>query len=251
MIDNKKLFKNKVAVITGAGSGIGFDTAKILHEKGAKVVLVGKSNKVKKNSLRINKQLNNIEFYSVDLSKENKVKTLFSTIYKKNKKIDILINSAGLTGGEKIENISYNKWNLIHENNGTITFLCCKHVLPYMKKKKYGKILNISSIAGRFRGLTSGVHYAYSKSGIIGFTRQLAYEASPFRININCLCPSHTLTPMVRSLVSISKEKKMVKKFPFKRFANVEEQSSVAAFLVSDYASYMSGAIIDNNGAQF
>ena len=68
-------------------------------------------------------------------------------------------------------------------NNGTITFLCCKYASIFMKKRKYGKILNISSIAGRFRGLTSGTHYAYAKSGVIGLTRQLAYELSNFKIN--------------------------------------------------------------------
>ena len=251
MIENKKIFKNKVAVITGAGSGIGFDAARILHEKGAKVILVGKSNKVKSKSLILDRKLNNLEYYRLDLTKENNVKKMFSKIYKKNKRIDILINSAGVTGGDRIEKISYKKWQSIHQNNGTSTFLCSKYAINYMRKKKYGKILNISSIAGRFRGLTSGTHYAYSKSGVIGFTRQLAYEVSKYKINVNCLCPSHTLTPMVRSLVSLSKEKKMIKKFPFKRFAKVEEQSSVAVFLVSDYASYMSGAIIDNNGAQF
>ena len=251
MIDNKKLFKDKVAVITGAGSGIGFDSARILYEKGAKVILVGKTLKVKKKALSLNKNLEQVEYYAVDLTKEPNVKKLFKKIYFKYKKIDILINSAGLTGGGLISEIDYKKWSLIHQNNGTITFLCNKYASYYMKKRKYGKILNVSSIAGRFRGLTSGTHYAYSKSGVIGFTRQLAYELSSYKINVNCLCPSHTLTPMVRSLVSKSKEKTMVKKFPFKRFSKVEEQSSVAVFLVSDYSSYMSGAIIDNNGAQF
>lgn len=251
MIENDKIFIDKVAVITGAGSGIGYDIAKILYQKGAKVIMVGKSNKVKTKAIELDNSLKRIEYYSIDLTIEQKVRHLFKNIFKKNKKIDILVNSAGLTGGGSIKSVSYNKWQEIHNNNGTSTFLCSKHVLPYMKKKTYGKILNISSIAGRFRGLTSGTHYAYTKSGVIGFTRQLAYEVAKFKINVNCLCPSHTLTPMVRTLVSQSKEKKMIKNFPFKRFATVNEQSSVAVFLVSDFASYMSGAIIDNNGAQF
>ena len=251
MIDNQKLFKGKVAVITGAGSGIGFDSARILHKKGAKVILIGKTLKVKKRALSLDKDLKQAKYYAADLTKEQNVKKLFKKIYSQNKKIDILINSAGLTGGGLLSEINYKKWDLIHQNNGTITFLSNKYASIYMKKQKYGKILNISSIAGRFRGLTSGTHYAYAKSGVIGFTRQLAYELSKYKINVNCLCPSHTLTPMVRSLVSKSKEKNMIKKFPFKRFAKVEEQSSVAVFLVSDYASYMSGAVIDNNGAQF
>jgi len=251
MIDNNELFNNKIAIITGAGSGIGFDAARILHQKGATVILIGKTLKVKKKAISLDNKLKKVEFYSVDLTKEKDVKNIFRKIYLKHKKIDILINSAGLTGGDLIKNINFKKWDQIHQNNGTITFLCCKYASIYMKNKNYGKILNISSIAGRFRGLTSGTHYAYTKAGIIGFTRQLAFEVAKYKINVNCLCPSHTLTPMVRTLVSKATEKKMIKKFPFKRFSSVEEQSSVAAFLVSDYSSYMSGAIIDNNGAQF
>ena len=251
MIENNELFNNKIAIITGAGSGIGFDAARILHQKGATVILIGKTLKVKKKAISLDNKLKKVEFYSVDLTKEKDVKNIFRKIYLKHKKIDILINSAGLTGGDLIKNINFKKWDQIHQNNGTITFLCCKYASIYMKNKNYGKILNISSIAGRFRGLTSGTHYAYTKAGIIGFTRQLAFEVAKYKINVNCLCPSHTLTPMVRTLVSKATEKKMIKKFPFKRFSSVEEQSSVATFLVSDYSSYMSGAIIDNNGAQF
>tara|TARA_Y100000816_G_scaffold292072_1_gene285687 strand:+ start:887 stop:1642 length:756 start_codon:yes stop_codon:yes gene_type:complete len=251
MIDNKRIFKNKVAVITGAGSGIGFDTARLLFEKGAKVILLGKSLKVKSKAILLDKNFKDVTFFAGDLSKEKVVKNIFNKIVKKFKKIDILVNSAGKTGGEKIENINQKRWEDIHKNNGTVSFLCCKYAAKFMKKKKYGKILNISSIAGRFRGITSGSHYAYTKSGVIGFTRQLAYELSKYKINVNCLCPSHTLTPMVRSLVSKKKEAKIIKNFPFKRFSKIEEQSSVAVFLVSDFSSYMSGAIIDNNGAQF
>ena len=251
MIEGKNLFNKKIAIITGGGSGIGFDIAKTLHTKGAIVILVGKSNKVKKKALLLDKSLKTSRYYQINLTNEVKIKKMFNEIYNKYRKIDILINSAGLTGGEHLESITFQKWDNIHQNNGTITFLTCKNVVKYMKKKRYGKILNISSIAGRFRGLTSGSHYAYTKSGIIGFTRQLAFELAKWKININCLCPSHTLTPMVRSLVSKSKESKLIKSFPFKRFSNVEEQSSVAVFLVSDYSSYMSGAIIDNNGAQY
>ena len=247
----KYKFNNKVAVVTGAGSGIGYDVARILYNSGAKVILLGRSKNVKDKARLLNKSFERIEYYILDLSKDEKVKKIFKKIYQKNKKIDILINSAGVTGGGKIETIKYSEWDNIHRNNGSSTFLTCKHVIPYMKKRKHGKILNISSIAGRFRGLTSGTHYAYTKSGIIGFTRQLAFELSSYKINVNCLCPSHTITPMVRSLVSKKKEKKMTKNFPFGRFSSVEEQSNVAAFLVSDASSYMSGAIIDNNGAQF
>ena len=102
----KYKFNNKVAVVTGAGSGIGYDVARILYNSGAKVILLGRSKNVKDKARLLNKSFERIEYYILDLSKDEKVKKIFKKIYQKNKKIDILINSAGVTGGGKIETIN-------------------------------------------------------------------------------------------------------------------------------------------------
>ena len=248
-INNKNEFLNKVAIITGGSSGIGLETAKSLYTKGANIVLVGKSKKVftlykhfkKKNFLPI----------STDITDEDNVKYLVSETIKKFKKIDILVNSAGLTGPGNIETTTIEEWENVHKNNGTSTFLCCKYVIPYMKKKKYGKIVNVSSIAGRFRGRTSGLHYAYSKSGLLGFTRQLAAEVAPWQINVNCFCPSQTMTKMLKSLITPKIEKELKRTIPLRRIAMPKEQASVIEFLISEKSSYIAGALIDSNGAQF
>jgi len=248
MSDN---FLNRVAIVTGAGSGIGEATAKMLYQKGANVVLIGRSNKVEKVKNNINDERNGLLSIQCDLTIESEVESMVEKTIEKFNKVDVLVNSAGVTGPGNIDNTSLEDWDYIHQNNGTSTFLCCKHVIPHMKKKKYGKILNISSIAGRFRGMTSGLHYAYTKSGLLGFTRQLGAEVAPWQINVNCLCPSQTKTQMLMDLINPDIEKKLNEIIPLKRIATPNEQARVICFLVSDEASYIAGAIIDSNGAQF
>jgi len=249
-IKNNKEFYNKVAIITGSSSGIGLELAKNLYKKGAKIVLVGRSNRVHKISNYF-KNKSKILAFSIDLTIEENVKYLVNQTIKKFKKIDILVNSAGITGPGNIDNTTLSSWENIHKNNGTSTFLCCKHVIFHMKKKKYGKIVNVSSIAGRFRGRTSGLHYAYSKSGILGFTRQLGAEVAPWQINVNCFCPSQTMTKMLRDLITPKIEKELKRTIPLRRIALPKEQAAVIEFLVSDKASYIAGALIDSNGGQF
>ena len=242
-------FKNQVAIVTGAGSGIGKEVCKKLSELGASIVMVGRSNKVKNLEKIINKK--NIVSYKCDLTDEIAVAKLYKFSIKKFKKVDILINSAGITSSGKIDQISVKEWRRIDDNNGLNTFLCCKYFSKIMKKKRRGKIVNVSSIAGRFRGRTSGLHYAYAKSGIIGFTRQLGAELAKWNINVNCFCPSQTMTEMLKSLINSKIKKELEQTIPLKRIATPQEQADVILFLASDMSKYMAGAIIDSNGGQF
>ena len=242
-------FKNKVSVITGAGSGIGKEVSIKLSDLGSTVILVGRSKKVKQLEKKINK--NNAASFICDLSNEKSVKELYETVIKKYKKVDILINSAGVTAPGNIDNTTAQEWQMINDNNGLNTFLCCKYFSKSMKKIKKGKIVNVSSIAGRFRGRTSGLHYAYAKSGLIGFTRQLGAELAKWNINVNCFCPSQTMTDMLRSLITPEIKKELERTIPIKRIATPQEQADVILFLVSEMSNYVAGAAIDSNGGQF
>ena len=115
---------------------------------------------------------------------------------------------------------------------------------------KNSKIVNVSSIAGRSKSLVSGVHYTSSKAGIIGMTRQLAQELGPIGININCVCPSQTLTPMLERSMSKEQLCELEKRIPLRRLAAIEDIVEPILFLCSDKSSYIHGACIDINGGQ-
>jgi NAD(P)-dependent dehydrogenase (short-subunit alcohol dehydrogenase family) len=120
-----------------------------------------------------------------------------------------------------------------------------------MKKKNFGRIVNISSIAGRHKSVVSGVHYTASKYGIIGLTKQLANETSKYNILVNCVCPSQTKTEMLEESMTLEEIKKLEKNIPIGRISSVREQAIPVLFLCSEGASYITGATIDINGGQF
>ena len=113
-----------------------------------------------------------------------------------------------------------------------------------------GKIVNVSSIAGRHRSLVSGVHYTSSKAGIIGLTKQIAYEVGGRNINVNAVCPSQTLTDMLKQSMTEEQQKELSESIPLKRIATVEEQVNPIMFLCSEEASYITGTTLDVNGGQ-
>ena len=253
-----KSIKNKVAIVTGAGSGIGLEVCKILFKNGAKVIMISKSDSSMKAFKKIKSQNKGIigDAFSVDCTNEEEFSKVIINTYKKYKKIDILVNSAGKTSFGTLESTTLDDWNDIHDNNGTLTFLACKHVVPYMKKRKYGKIVNVSSIAGRFRGITSGLSYAYTKAGLLAFTKQLAFQIGKYNINVNAFCPSQTMTPMLKDLINktespIKTKKNIISKIPLGRIATSKEQANVIIYLVSENSSYITGSFIDSNGGLY
>lgn len=244
-------FSGKTAIITGAGSGIGEAVVTLFFERGASVVIAGRDEKVDAVAKKLDPSGKRVLPVKLDLAEEAEVKAMVKNTIKKFGQIDILVNSAGTTDGGKINDITVERWEKVNRDNGLSAFLCCKHVIAEMKKRKYGKIVNISSIAGRFRGMTSGIHYAYAKSGLLAFTRQLGAEVAPFGINVNVLAPSQTMTPMLRSLINDDIEKQLNQKIPLGYIAKPEQQAEVILFLCSDASNYMVGATVDVNGGQF
>jgi len=244
--------KNKVALITGGSRGIGKAIAERFIQEGAKVIIC---NRTKEKVQAAVQKLKNFgkEIYGEvgDLSVEQNVERIFEKANEKFGGINILVNAAGVCKAAKFEEISLADWHYVVDNNLTMTFLTCKHVLKYMKEKKYGKIINVSSIAGRFRSKLAGAHYSSSKAAIITLTRQLAAEVGKYNINVNVVCPGQTRTAMLEQFLNDDVEKSLKESIPLGYVALPEQQAEVILFLASEQANYVTGAAIDVNGGQF
>ncbi len=242
--------KGKVVIVTGASKGIGEATAQKFAENGATTYFVSRSGSEKKVSELKEKGLDAYSF-KCDCADEAAVKSLVEAVVKRHSKIDVLVNDAGVVSGNKIEDITIRQWNEVVTNNLTTMFVMSKFVLPIMKQKRYGKIINISSIAGRYRSLLAGIDYVSSKAGVIGFTRQLSFEAAPFNINVNCVAPAQTDTEMLWSVLPKDSKKDFVKNIPIGRIAKPIDIANVIYFLAGDDSRQIAGAVIDVNGGQF
>ncbi len=246
-------FKDKVVIITGGASGIGAQAAYCFASEGARVIACSRSHKaVVKATKELKKCYRKAQIvpFVGDISEEENVVRLVKDVISKFGKIDILVNSAGISASGRIEEITLEKWNYIVKNNLTNCFLCCKYVVPHMKKRKYGKIVNISSIAGRFRSSLAGIHYTSAKAAIIAFTRQLAFELARYNINVNVLCPSQTKTPMLEKFLTPKSRRQLEKSIPLGYIASPIQQAKVILFLSCEDSNYMTGAAIDVNGGQ-
>jgi len=216
--------KTKTVVVVGGSTGIGKELVTIFKNSGANVKSISRAN--------------------CDITKQEEIDLYFSNI----NQVDILINNAAINYCKSIEEISLNEWNSVIDTNLTSYFYIIKKCLPLMK---YGsKIVNVSSIAGRSKSLVSGVHYTSSKAGLIGLTRQLAQELGPKGININCVCPSQTLTPMLERSMTSKQLSELSNNIPLRRIAKVNEIVKPILFLCSEDASYIHGACLDINGGQ-
>ena len=244
-------FNGKIVFITGGASGIGLATAKEFLHEGAHVIINSRNNaRFSEVSEKLNMISSKFEFLQGDMSKEVEVNDAFDYIEKKFSQLDIVINSAGISQNRKYNEITMEDWKLTIDNNITNTFLVSVKAIELMKPKKYGKIVNVSSVAGRNRSKLAGLHYSLAKSAVMTLTRQLGAEVAIDGINVNCLAPSQTSTEMLKPFLTEENIKMLSTMIPIGRVAEPEEQAKVILFLASDDAKYMVGSIVDVNGGQ-
>jgi NAD(P)-dependent dehydrogenase (short-subunit alcohol dehydrogenase family) len=230
--------KSCVALITGASQGIGRSIFELFQSRG--ITTIG-----------ISRRITRGEFTrQCDIQEEKQVRDLFGEIIETYQQIDILVNNAGIVTHTDILSTSLDEWEQVMRTNLSGAFLTCKYCLGHMKTRGYGKIVNISSIAGRNRSSMASVAYTCSKYGLIGLTRQLAFHYAKYGININCVCPSQTRTQMLVEKVSEEEIQKLVENIPAGRLAEPIDVAEAVYFLSTDSASYINGAILDVNGAQ-
>ena len=242
-------FSSRVVVVTGGGQGIGRAICLGFAQANATVIIIDVNSEAA-TAVRDEIKSRGAEatFYHADVSDPAKITSVFDDIVKKYAKIDILINSAAVIGTKAFIESSEEDWNRIISVNLTGVFNTCRAAFPVMVNQRYGKIINIASIAGkRGGGIFGNTLYATSKAGVIGLTKGLAREGGPYGINVNAICPGPTNTSFIAGFTG-EKMEKMRDSIPLKRFGEPEDVANLALFLASDMARHITGEISDVDG---
>ena len=239
--------KNKTAVITGGAQGFGLNIAKKFLISGAKVN-IWDIDKAQLNKAIKKLNNSNLSFNVVDVTNYSNVVRAVNKITKKSK-IDILINSAGITGPTtQLWKYKLKDWKKIIEINLNGTFNCCKSIVPYMIKNKYGRIVNISSVSGK-DGNANASAYSSSKAGVLALTKSLGKELAKYNIAVNAITPAgaktRILDQMTKKHVNL-----MLSKVPRGRFLELNELSSMVCWLSSEENSFSTAAVFDISGGR-
>ncbi|MDD3655926.1 MAG: 3-oxoacyl-ACP reductase FabG [Atribacterota bacterium] len=240
--------KDCVAIVTGAGKGLGKSIAEKFFQEGALLALFDiQYDLIDHLARELDSSGEKVIAIKADVTDENIIKKAMQIVYEKFGRIDILVNNAGISLHRPIKEMSLEDFNLVIKVNLNGTFICSKSVIPYMEKQKRGKIVNIASLGGRTGRPGVGVNYAASKAGIIGLTQTLARELGPSGIYVNSICPGPILT-------------EQTKQYPAEVFTswNVgraiqkdglpEDIADAAVFLSSNKSDWITGVSLDVNG---
>lgn len=241
--------KNRVAVITGGARGIGYAVATRMLQSGASVVLWDvTADRLKTSQAELSK-LGKVETHVVDITDEAQVLVAADAAVKALGKIDILVNSAGITGpNQKTWEYSSKDFRQVQDINLIGTFHCCKAVVGPMMKADYGRIINIASIAGK-DGNPNAPAYSASKAAVIGLTKSLGKELATTGIRVNALTPAAAKTEMFAQMTE-AHINFMLSKIPMNRFVTVEEIAGMIAWMASEECSFTTGAVFDISGGR-
>ena len=241
---NKINLENRVAIVTGGAQGFGLAITQRFIESGARVLIWDKDKEY------LNKvDLKNIQKIEVDVSNYKSVENAFAESITHENKIDILINNAGIAGPNfKTWDYPLEEWQKVLDIDLTGVFYCCKTIVPHFIKNNYGRIVNISSIAGK-EGNPNAMPYSAAKAGVIALTKSLGKELAENNISVNCVTPAPAKT---RIFDQITQEHidYMLSKIPRNRFVLVEELASLVAWMSSEENSYTTGSTFDLSGGR-
>jgi 3-oxoacyl-[acyl-carrier protein] reductase len=240
--------KDKVAIITGAGRGIGKAIAVTLAREGANIIIIDidlqSAEEVAKEIINMGQKA---LAFRVDVSDSNEVKKMVGSVIKEFKRVDILVNNAAIIRRGTIEDLNEEDWDRVIDVNLKGAFNCMKAVVGIMKKQKYGKIINISSIAGKIGDLASAPCYGASKAGMTCLAKSLARELASYNINVNVVAPHAIETDMSKEWPE-EKRENIIANIPLGRMGEPEDIAEAVVFLVSDKAKFITGEVLDVNG---
>jgi len=239
--------RDKKAIVTGAGQGIGRSIALKMAQEGADIAVVEWN---RDTGVQIQKEIEALGrrclLLGVNVAERRQVDQMVAEVIGVFGRVDILVNNAGFDRPGSLLKTKEEDWDAVFGVHLTGTLNCIQAVVPYMIEKSYGKIINLSSVWGK-RGAVSEISYSTAKAGILGLTKSVARELGRYQINVNAVLPGFILTPTVSKMAEKYRNI-IIENTPFKRAGQPEEVANVVAFLVSDEASFMTGAEVEVSG---
>ena len=246
---NTNNFEGRVAIVTGAATGIGLAIAKRLNENGANVVLWDSNLEALKRVHLTFSSLNKIQYFGVDVTNLDEVSDATRSVITSFKKIDILVNNAGISGPiAPTWDYPIEDWNNVVNINLNGVFHCCRSIIPKMRENRYGRIINIASIAGK-EGNPGAAAYSASKAAVIALTKSLGKELADIGILVNCITPAAVKTDIFKQITQKHIDY-MLSKIPMGRLGKVDEIAALVCWLASDECSFSSGAVFDISGGR-
>jgi 3-oxoacyl-[acyl-carrier protein] reductase len=243
---------HRVALITGAAQGIGAETARLFAAQGCRVAVVDiDADNGGKVAAAIRAGGGTAQLFRTDITSEASVEQCIAGIAQAFGGIDIVINCAGGYGRlATVEDMPIDEWDRTVALNLRSVFLICKMAIPWLKKSKAGRIINVSSISGRTVHAASSPAYGAAKAGVTQLTRFLAFQLGPDNITANSIAPITTLTPRVAALRTEADIERIASQVPLRRLAVPEDHAQAMLFLASDAAAYINGVALDVNGGR-
>ncbi len=239
-------FAGRVAIVTGASRGLGRAAATRLYERGATVAVNVRD------PARADEVCQALGDRALavagDISADGMPEAIVERVFAKFGRVDIMVNNAAVALPTRFEQLTPAEWRKTLEVNMTVPFLFTKAVLPIMKAQKYGRIVNISSTAGRMVSTLGGAHYTASKTGLLGLTRATAKELGPFGITVNAICPGMINTELTRETADQERLDQIAARFPVRRLGTAVEVANLICFVAGEGAGYITGASLDING---
>jgi len=238
----------RIAVVTGAGSGMGRVIAGHLVAEGARVAVLDLDAEAVAETVRGIKAGDRAAFpFAVNVARDQEVAAVIRSVVEEFKHVDILVNCAAVTEFGPAEDIAAEKWQRMIDVDLTGVFYCCREAGRQMIHQRYGKIINFGSTAG-LAGVPYMAHYTAAKHGVVGLTKALACEWGKYGINVNCICPGATETPMLLHSTTPEYRAERIARTPLNRLATPDDQARVVSFLASSDSDYMTGNIICTDG---